>query len=52
MLKSVCHIVQSVERELQKMSVDEIVDNIAEHFENERVFILSPIARDKKGTLG
>ncbi|MEN6589787.1 MAG: excinuclease ABC subunit UvrA [Fervidobacterium sp.] len=37
-------------RELQKMSVDEIVDNIAKHFENERVFILSPIARDKKGT--
>ncbi len=37
-------------KELQKMSVDEIVDNIAKHFENERVFILSPIARDKKGT--
>lgn len=37
-------------KELQKMSVDEIVDNITKHFDNERVFILAPIARDKKGT--
>jgi len=37
-------------RELQKMSVDEIVDNITKHFENDRITLLSPVARDKKGT--
>ncbi|KAF2962164.1 excinuclease ABC subunit UvrA [Fervidobacterium sp. 2310opik-2] len=37
-------------RELQKMSVDEIVNNMQKHFENKRVLILSPIAREKKGT--
>ncbi len=37
-------------RELQKMSVDEIVNNVQKHFEDKRVLILSPIAREKKGT--
>ncbi|HOJ94256.1 MAG TPA: excinuclease ABC subunit UvrA, partial [Fervidobacterium nodosum] len=37
-------------RELQKMSVDEIVNNMQKHFEGKRVLILSPIAREKKGT--
>lgn len=37
-------------RELQKMSVDEIVKNIINHFREQRVYILAPIVREKKGT--
>ncbi|MGC8819964.1 MAG: excinuclease ABC subunit UvrA [Fervidobacterium sp.] len=37
-------------RELRKMSVDEIVNSVKSHFENRRVLILAPIAREKKGT--
>ncbi|MEJ5257889.1 MAG: excinuclease ABC subunit UvrA [Fervidobacterium sp.] len=36
--------------ELQKMSVDEIVSHVVKHFQGKRVLILSPIAREKKGT--
>ncbi|MFN6991258.1 MAG: excinuclease ABC subunit UvrA, partial [Fervidobacterium sp.] len=37
-------------RELQKMSVDEIITNIINHFREQRVYILAPIVREKKGT--
>ncbi|MFN3691920.1 MAG: excinuclease ABC subunit UvrA, partial [Fervidobacterium sp.] len=37
-------------RELQKMSIDEIMANIINHFREQRVYILAPIVREKKGT--
>jgi excinuclease ABC subunit A len=37
-------------RELQKMSVDEIVSHVEKHFNNQRIMVLAPIAREKKGT--
>jgi excinuclease ABC subunit A len=37
-------------RELQRMSVDEIIIHVQKHFQNKRVIIFAPIAREKKGT--
>ncbi len=37
-------------RPLQKMSVDEIVSDIMEKLDGKRIYILSPIYREKKGT--
>ncbi len=37
-------------RELQKMTVDEIVAHVKKHFDGKRTLVLAPIAREKKGT--
>ncbi|MEN3042912.1 MAG: excinuclease ABC subunit UvrA, partial [Fervidobacterium sp.] len=37
-------------KKLQKMSVDEILSHIRQHFNSGRILILAPIAREKKGT--
>ncbi|WP_448375207.1 excinuclease ABC subunit UvrA [Fervidobacterium sp.] len=37
-------------KELQKMSVDEIVSHVEKHFSKQKIVILGPIAREKKGT--
>lgn len=36
-------------RELQKMTVDEIVAHVKKHFDGKRTLVLAPIAREKKG---